>query len=50
MTKTPSQPPKDESQDFVLMDQEERDSYTMLSFKRKRDTGDAAGDIVIKVL
>lgn len=40
-------PPRDVSQDFNMMSWEERDGYTVLSFKRKRDTGDKE-DVEIK--
>ena len=51
MTKTTTKPPKDTQQDFTLTSpNEERDGYTMLSFNRKRNTGDTDGDIEIKVV
>ena len=50
MTKTTSKPPKDAKQDYTLTSQEERDGYTMLSFHRKRNTGDTEGDVEIKVV
>ena len=50
MTKTTSKPPRDSQQDFEMMGHEQRDGYTMLSFKRKRDTGDMDSDLEITVL
>lgn len=47
MTKSPSKPPRDSQQDFEMMGHEQRDGYTMLSFKRKRDTGDMDSDLEI---
>ena len=50
MTKTTAKPPKDAKQDYTLTSHEERDGYTMLSFNRKRNTGDTEGDVEIKVV
>ena len=50
MTKTRAKPPKDTQEDYTLTSHEERDGYTMLSFHRKRNTGDTEGDVEIKVV
>lgn len=47
LTKSQQKPPKDASQDFHMMSSEQRDGYTVLSFKRKRYTGDK-DDVEIK--
>jgi len=41
-------PPKDEIQNFILTASEEREGYTLLTFHRKRNTGDSK-DVEITV-
>ena len=41
-------PPKDEKQNYNLTAYEEREGYTLLTFHRKRNTGDSE-DVEIKV-
>ena len=49
MTQGTSRPPKDEEQNYNLTASEERGGYTLLTFHRKRNTGDSKDvEIVVK--
>lgn len=42
-------PMPDKEQNYMMMSASEMNGYTNLVFYRKRDTGDAKQDVVIKV-
>ena len=49
MTTGPAAPRVDQQQDANLMYAMERDGRTIVTYSRKRDTGDAVNDLTIEV-